>query len=53
MQYNALLNENEDFVITNDILEKLTKYKNFKLILITEHEPIDEPEFIKFIEFLF
>jgi hypothetical protein len=46
-----ILNENEDFVITNNILEKLRKYKNFKLILITEHEPIDEPEFIKFIEF--
>ena len=46
-----ILKENEDVVITNEILEKLRKYSNFKLILITEHEPIDEPEFIKFIEF--
>ena len=46
-----ILKENEDVVITNEILEKLRIYKNFKLILITEHEPMDESEFIKLIEF--
>ena len=47
-----LLKENEDFVITKEIIDKLQKYKNFKLVLITEHEPIDEPEFVKLLEYL-
>jgi hypothetical protein len=38
--------ENEDFVITNEVIEKLKQYKNFKLLLITEHEPIDENVFV-------
>jgi len=38
--------ENEDFVITNEVIEKLKHYKNFKLLLITEHEPIDENVFV-------
>lgn len=41
-----LTKENEDFVITNEIIEKLKQYKNFKLLLITEHEPIDEDVFV-------
>jgi hypothetical protein len=46
-----LIKDEEDFVITNEIIEKLKTYKNFKIILITEHEPIDENDFLSIINY--
>ena len=46
-----LTDENEDIVITGEILKQLKKYKNFKILLITEHEPIDESDFVKIINY--